>query len=60
MIGAMQTSSVRGVFLVLAAAMLWGTTGTAQSLAPGGLSPLWIGACSAGYRRIRPLAAANR
>lgn len=44
MIGVMQLSSLRGVFLVLTAAMLWGTTGTAQSLAPAGLSPLWIGA----------------
>lgn len=34
----------RGMFLVLAASLLWGTTGTAQSLAPGGLSSLWIGA----------------
>lgn len=30
--------------LVLIAAVLWGTTGTAQSLAPGLLSPLWVGA----------------
>jgi hypothetical protein len=34
----------RGMFLVLAASLLWGTTGTAQSLVPGGLSSLWIGA----------------
>jgi DME family drug/metabolite transporter len=33
-----------GVALVLAAAALWGTTGTAQSLAGGGLSPVWFGA----------------
>ena len=30
--------------LVLLAAMLWGTTGTAQSLAPATLSPYWVGA----------------
>jgi drug/metabolite transporter, DME family len=35
---------MRGVMLVLAAAMLWGTTGTAQSLAPAQLSSYWIGA----------------
>ena len=34
----------RGIVLVLLAAMLWGTTGTAQSLAPAGLSPYWVGA----------------
>jgi DME family drug/metabolite transporter len=37
-------SSTRGITLVLLAAMLWGTTGTAQSLAPAGLSPYWVGA----------------
>jgi len=30
--------------MVLAAAVLWGTTGTAQSLAPSGLAPVWVGA----------------
>ena len=30
--------------MVLLAAMLWGTTGTAQSLGPAGLSPYWVGA----------------
>ena len=34
----------RGVALVLAAALLWGTTGTAQSLAPAQLSSYWVGA----------------
>ena len=29
--------------LVLAAAMLWGTTGTAQHFAPAQLSPYWVG-----------------
>jgi drug/metabolite transporter, DME family len=36
--------SERGVVLVLLAAALWGTTGTAQSLAPAGLSPYAVGA----------------
>ncbi len=36
--------SARGVALVLLAAMLWGSTGTAQSLAPATLSPYWVGA----------------
>lgn len=33
----------RRVF-ILAAAMLWGTTGTAQALAPAGVNPLALGA----------------
>ena len=33
-----------GVAYVVAAAMLWGTTGTSQVLAGGSLSPLWFGA----------------
>jgi DME family drug/metabolite transporter len=37
-------SPARGVALVLAAAMLWGTTGTAQSLAPPQLASVWVGA----------------
>ena len=37
-----QTSLVP-VALVLAAALLWGTTGTAQHFAPAQLSPYWIG-----------------
>lgn len=40
----MTASSLPGIALVLLAAMLWGTTGTAQSLAPDQLSPYWIGA----------------
>ncbi len=35
---------VTGSLLVLAAAMLWGTTGTSQALAPVGASPLAVGA----------------
>lgn len=34
----------RGTWLILAAAMLWGTTGTSQALAPAGSSPAAIGA----------------
>jgi len=33
-----------GMALVIAAAVLWGTTGTAQSLAPAGLPAYWVGA----------------
>ena len=33
-----------GQWLVLAAAVLWGTTGTAQAFAPSGASPLVVGA----------------
>ena len=39
-----SSSSLNGVVLVLLAAMLWGTTGTAQSFAPDALSPYWVGA----------------
>lgn len=40
----MNPPSLRGVALVLAAAVLWGTTGTAQSFAPPQLSSYWVGA----------------
>ncbi|WP_157268629.1 DMT family transporter [Azohydromonas aeria] len=40
----MNTQPKLGVALVLCAAALWGTTGTAQSFATGALSPLWFGA----------------
>ncbi|NML17611.1 DMT family transporter [Azohydromonas caseinilytica] len=40
----MNSDPKTGVVLVLTAATLWGTTGTAQSLATGALSPLWFGA----------------
>ncbi|MCB1994879.1 MAG: EamA family transporter [Rhodoferax sp.] len=40
----MTVSPLRGVALVLAAAALWGTTGTAQSLAPPQLASVWVGA----------------
>jgi len=41
-------SSARGVLLVLFAAMLWGTPGTAQALAPSGLSSWWVAALRVG------------
>jgi DME family drug/metabolite transporter len=39
-----NTNSLQGVALVLVAASLWGTTGTAQHLADGALAAAWIGA----------------
>lgn len=36
--------SNRGAWMVLAAGVLWGTTGTAQAFAPAGASPLAVGA----------------
>ena len=36
-------ASLRPVALVLSAALLWGTTGTAQHFAPAQLSPYWVG-----------------
>ncbi|MCB2007758.1 MAG: EamA family transporter, partial [Rhodoferax sp.] len=39
-----HVSSIRGMAMVVAAAMLWGTTGTAQSFAPPQLSSYWVGA----------------
>ncbi len=41
------TTSIQGVLMILLAAVLWGSTGTAQSFAPAGLSALsayWVGA----------------
>nr|WP_280189011.1 EamA family transporter [Delftia sp. PS-11] len=38
------SSSVTGIAFVAVAAVLWGTTGTAQSLGAGALSPFWVGA----------------
>lgn len=40
----MPGSKVSGAFLVLGAAVLWGTTGTSQALAPSGATPPVIGA----------------
>jgi DME family drug/metabolite transporter len=39
-----QLGTIGGQWYVLAAAVLWGTTGTAQALAPDSASPLAIGA----------------
>lgn len=39
-----DANPILGVMLVLGAATLWGTTGTAQSLADGSLSAYWFGA----------------
>ena len=38
-----QYHNISGTWLILFAAMLWGTTGTAQSLAPAGATPLTVG-----------------
>ncbi|WP_424375961.1 DMT family transporter [Limnohabitans sp.] len=40
----MNNKSLRGMAMVVFAAMLWGTTGTAQSFAPPQLSSYWVGA----------------
>ena len=40
----MTKSNSHGILLILLAAMLWGTTGTTQALAPSGAHPLAIGA----------------
>ncbi|MFK8079118.1 MAG: DMT family transporter [Granulosicoccus sp.] len=39
----MNTTPARGIALILCAAFLWGTTGTAQSFAPLTLSSYWVG-----------------
>ena len=39
----MKTHPILGMTMALSAAVLWGTTGTAQSFAPAGLSPYWVG-----------------
>lgn len=40
----MTRNSSHGILLILLAAILWGTTGTSQALAPSGAHPLTIGA----------------
>lgn len=40
----MTKSSSHGILLILLAAILWGTTGTSQALAPAGAHPLTVGA----------------
>jgi len=42
--GQVMTSEKNGIFLILAAALLWGTTGTSQALAPVGVNPVALGA----------------
>lgn len=37
-------AEVKGIILILSAAMLWGTTGTSQAFAPTGSTPMTIGA----------------
>ncbi|GAA0508455.1 permease [Saccharopolyspora subtropica] len=49
-----------GPLLVLLAATLWGTTGTAASFAPQGASPLSIGAATMGFGGLLLLAVAGR
>lgn len=39
-----MSNTVKGALLILGAAVLWGTTGTAQALGPQGTSPLAVGA----------------
>jgi DME family drug/metabolite transporter len=48
-----------GIVFVLVAAMLWGTTGTAAAVAPGG-GPLAIGAAAMGIGGLLQAAAASR
>ncbi|MEG0973504.1 MAG: EamA family transporter [Comamonas sp.] len=38
------STSTHGIALVALAGVLWGTSGTAQHLGAGGLSPFWVGA----------------
>lgn len=40
----MKNRAMAGMCMVLLAAMLWGTTGTAQTLVPAGLPAHWVGA----------------
>lgn len=49
-----------GPLLVLAAAALWGTTGTAASFAPAGVSPLAVGAATMGVGGLITLLIAGR
>src|SRR5690606_7194705 len=52
----------RGTWLILAGAVLWGTTGTAQALAPAGATPAVIGALrlAVGAAVLLVVAAARR
>lgn len=44
--------SIRAAGLALTAAALWGTTGTAQSMAPAHTSPYWVGALRLGIASV--------
>lgn len=48
----MNAPTIRGMIMVVAAAMLWGTTGTAQSFAPAQLSSYWVGALRLGVAAL--------
>ena len=45
-----QDDSRSGVWFVLMAAILWGTTGTTQAFAPAGFDPMVIGTLRLGDR----------
>lgn len=47
-----RSDSLRGIGMVLAAAVLWGTTGTAQTFAPVGVSPYVVGAMRVGIASV--------
>jgi drug/metabolite transporter, DME family len=55
----MKETTPAGIVLVLAAALLWGTTGTAAAMAPD-VGPLAIGAAAMGVGGLLQSAAANR
>jgi DME family drug/metabolite transporter len=48
----MKPRAMFGSMMVLMAAVLWGTTGTAQSLGPAGLSAYWVGAWRLGVAAL--------
>ncbi|WP_027014506.1 DMT family transporter [Comamonas composti] len=47
-----SSSSAGGIALVAVAGVLWGTSGTAQSLGAGTLSPFWVGAAQLGVASL--------
>lgn len=55
-------NTISGTWFVLFAAMLWGTTGTAQGLAPSGATPLMVGTIrlAIGGATLLALAAARK
>src|ERR1700683_4326929 len=55
----MKSPMLSGIVFVLAAALLWGTTGTAAGLAAG-VGPLAIGAAARGIGGLLQAAAASR